>query len=300
MIFDTISAMADAINGKYGDLTLEEVTSLLLSLKEEGRLNITYENLTIGGDKKSVPTLHIIKHFIFGCSKRNGNQVIQPLADEEVDYRTRRWAQGITQVESAGLSSSSSSSMSSSSYSSSSYSSSSSSYSSSSSQASEPPMEVTVTWIDDDETKSILGLSWTNGETKWVMPQTHESFDSYEVWTVSTGTGVKERLSLGHYYHYSHANNYSNDAFIRLRIVELDSNTYTFNYSPRTLLGEDYNRIFNSTGLLNYSLQSTFDAFAGVVPFGISDGFNGSITTSGGLTLSWSRVKSDHWSVPIL
>lgn len=42
-----------------------------------------------------------------------------------------------------------------------------------------PSLKVTITWTDTDVTKVLMGITWTNGETKLLCPGNYDCINSY-------------------------------------------------------------------------------------------------------------------------
>lgn len=135
MYLDTLALLADEIDPVVlRNATKDEIIQIIQNLEQQGKINLSYEAITVGGQTKINAQAQELKHIVYNLLSQNGGLTT---ADAEIIadrlYRLRNYQSGSLPEEYTSSSSScSSSSYSSSSYSSSSYSSSSCSNSSSS------------------------------------------------------------------------------------------------------------------------------------------------------------------------
>lgn len=208
-----------------------------------------------------------------------------------------------------------------------------------------PLLDVTLTWTDADVTKTFLGETFTNGETRAICPTTYSCTDytggtggypslsgtitlQEEAWSISGTSNASpsyqrttnyKRTTYGNPPTYSTVTNSGQFSGIRL------SNNYRVLFSYP--LGPFPS--FNTVGFGNrlrvrrggtdavqsiHSYDNVVTTYSGTAPFrytretvsasannggntptrttfnnGIDAGFEGSITSSGGLTIAWAR-----------
>ena len=187
-----------------------------------------------------------------------------------------------------------------------------------------PFLDVTLTWTDAATTKDYLGHTFTNGETIAMCPGGYTCFDGFtttnsqpqqlEAWnkragqqkaydiyrTVSYGTGSPNPPTT-----YFQTNIYNEE--IGLKMDNRSGSGGTF---------QRIRRVVNRDGLLTHFYASSFGTsgfmrlYATVnnggatltppwttptISHGIPDDFEGSITSGGGLTITWAK---NHTGVP--
>ena len=328
MIFDTLAALADFESDLSfdGDITTDDLVTFLLSLKERGLITLDYECLTVGGRKiVSNPVVHQIKHFLLNTlpqKRTNYTPVSESMIDEAI-YRARIYST-TGKVLREALDSSSSSSSSSSSLSSSSNSSSSlSSSCSSSSQGmmehceSYPAMQITITWIDADETKNFFGETWSNGDTKYLCPDWYGGAGGPSYSTFSFYKTPITTAKSGDYGSMSGAKGSGPPVTINGKfkiVIHSTKTTATFGFNaygkvslrgkkwydisgPTPSLTRTYTRA--RTGSLSTYTPTCLAAAGTYNSPAIGDKMNGQFTTTLGVTVAWERAPSSYWYHPV-
>jgi len=147
-----------------------------------------------------------------------------------------------------------------------------------------PTIDVTMSWTDSDETKTMFGCEWCNGETKEVCP---------DLYTCSTSTPKESWIISGT------ASQIHMEAFL---------------YSagpPATRMYADciygnppyaqFNRWFFGTAFTNsfsYTSQiasENINSSTWTRGHQIVDGMFGSITDNNGVTISWAKHSGSSW-----
>jgi len=157
---------------------------------------------------------------------------------------------------------------------------------------------VTMSWIDADVTKEFNGETFPNGGTLEMCPDTHNTGGTGELWKKTdfhtTGTswgwpvGTADALILA-------MNSFGGGMFQTQAVVIKGQPVFGTYFMP-SLYAADwgvlkfYGPYGTGTGTSSKALSSSSFGSAGFSPStAIGAGHFGSLTTTGGITLTWSR-----------
>ena len=175
-----------------------------------------------------------------------------------------------------------------------------------------PRMKVTLCWTDNDLTKTYMGCTWNNGQSKIVCPDTYNSANSTTT-VPTTASGWAETWIKG-------TASYGNTLSLKNGFQGSGSNNFTQNYlrvsgGGYSDLGTQYLYLFNwhltsttgtnkrtytsglSTGTNGFD-PSTAPLQGPINDAGIQDGQFGHITNTNGITIKWEPISGagQTWS----
>jgi hypothetical protein len=139
--------------------------------------------------------------------------------------------------------------------------------------------------------KSYLGCSWTNGETKEVYPITY-NLDYNPRPTVGTTMNIHHwgRITDGDKLRLNGTTNVATTTFSDALLGEIDvtrnqDTNFDLNFRVSYWFGSRYSTLVNNTNVSSYAPAMTAMTYG--VPLGTNR--TGSVTTNDGLTIAWTQ-----------